>query len=55
MFTIYQIKEAHAKVKSSADFPSYGVEKWVIDLSAMTCAYHDKAGNEMLVATIPAP
>ncbi|WP_428664178.1 DUF1398 domain-containing protein [Runella sp.] len=130
MFTIQQIKEAHSKVKSGADFPQYvqdviklgvkkyesfvsdghvlyygsddhqaqsdakypaltiadksdksqfqkelkehqqgktdymtfcsicaqlGVEKWVVDTDKMTCTYYDKAGNELLVETIPAP
>jgi uncharacterized protein YbcV (DUF1398 family) len=30
-----------------------GVKKWVVDMSKMTCTYYDKAGNEMLVETIP--
>ncbi|MFT3702020.1 MAG: DUF1398 family protein [Agriterribacter sp.] len=129
MFTISQIKEAHSKVKSGADFPRYinditalgvtaystyvsdghtdykgsnnyttssdaryaaliiadksnielfkqylkshqqgqsdyptfckqsaetGVEKWVVDMAAMTCTYYDKAGNKMLEEIIPA-
>ena len=128
MFTVEQIKSAHAKVKSGADFPAYiqeikglgvtsfetwvkdshteysgtndyrtsskpmyeelviadktdkekfihclkihqqgqtdyatfckhcaetGIEKWIVDLSAMTCIYYDKAGNEILVEHIP--
>lgn len=129
MFTIEQIKAAHAKVKSGADFPAYvqelkqlgirnyahdvsdghivyhgpggftlvadakwpatiiagkpskemlqqslqlhqqgkttypefcmeaagaGVEKWVVDMQAMTCTYYEKAGQAMLVEPIPA-
>lgn len=128
MFTVEQIKEAHLKVKSGADFPVYireikalgvtafetwtvdshtvyfgkdgyqvksnpmyddlpvndktdkeafshrlkihqqgktdyfvfckdcaqtGVEKWLVNLDAMTCAYYDKEGNEMLIEQIP--
>ncbi|QQT26685.1 DUF1398 domain-containing protein [Sphingobacterium spiritivorum] len=128
MFTIEQIRQAHAKVKSGADFPAYmreikalgvlgydayvadgridyfgaegyttsapakydrmdvagqsdivqfrkdlkdhqqgltdyltfcrdcarsGVEKWIIDMDRMTCAYYDKAGNELLIENIP--
>jgi len=128
MFTIEQIKTAHSKVKSGADFPSYiqemkslgiksyqhfvsdghiqyygdnnfklpanakwppveiaekssienlkhylgihqqgqtdyisfckqaassGVEKWIVDISKMTCAYYDKTAKEMLVEIIP--
>lgn len=129
MFTVEQIEQAHAKVRSGADFPKYiqeikemgvtgfetwvkdshteyfgqddyttrsqamydeltiadksdletfrtqlkahqqgktdyvtfckdcaetGIEKWVVDLDAMTCIYLDKAGNEILVEQIPA-
>lgn len=128
MFTAEQIKAAHSKVKSGADFPSYiqeikalgvthyeayvsdghidyhgandytakvpakydplviagtvqgqqfkaaltahqqgktnfltfiktcarfGIEKWSICMSEMTCTYYDKAGNEILVEEIP--
>jgi uncharacterized protein YbcV (DUF1398 family) len=128
MFTIEQIKAAHSKVKSGADFPAYiqeiknmgvnyyetfvadghtiysgvdhykatspskydtliiadtsdvsqfkadlkahqqgktdyptfcndaaksGIQKWVVSISEMTCTYFDKAGNEILVETIP--
>ncbi len=30
-----------------------GVEKWTIDMHAMTCTYYDLAGNNMLVEPIP--
>ena len=30
-----------------------GIEKWVVSLTEMTCTYYDKAGNEILVETIP--
>ncbi len=128
MFTIDQIKQAHSKVTSGADFPAYiqgikqlgvmyyetfvadgharyygtadyqtsspakyeplfvantcdaaqfkadlithqqgqsdygticrqaaasGIEKWTVSMSLMTCTYYDKAGNEILVETIP--
>jgi len=128
MFTIPQIKEAHSRVKSGADFPRYmqdiialgvtsfetfvfdnhtdyygegdytiasegfastltvadksdieqfrsdlkahqrgetdymtflqdcaksGIEKWIVVMTQMTCTYYDKAGNEVLVETIP--
>ncbi|NEW83145.1 MAG: DUF1398 domain-containing protein [Mariniphaga sp.] len=32
-----------------------GIEKWVVDMSKMTCTYYDKAGNEMLVEAISTP
>ncbi|MBN8824985.1 MULTISPECIES: DUF1398 family protein [unclassified Spirosoma] len=129
MFTVTQIKAAHAKVQSGADFPNYiqeikqlgvrafetwvvdshtdyfgndnyqtssepvyaqllisdtinkdafshalsihqqgqtdyyafckasaatGIEKWVVNLEAMTCIYFDKSGNQVLVENIPA-
>ncbi len=128
MFTIENIKAAHAKVKSGADFPAYvreliqmgvqrythfvadghivyegangytaealakyphvqvnehsssetlksslkihqqggsdyltfckqsayaGVDNWIVDMHAMTCAYSDKAGNEIVLEQIP--
>lgn len=128
MFTVEQIKTAHSKVKSGADFPSYikeiktlgvthyeayvtdghidyhgandytanvpakyevlfiadtaksdefiaelkahqqgktdlltfikmcatfGIEKWAISMDQLTCTYYDKAGNTILVETIP--
>ncbi|MBP9695297.1 MAG: DUF1398 domain-containing protein [Candidatus Magasanikbacteria bacterium] len=128
MFTVEQIKLAHGKVKSGADFPSYikeikalgvthyeayvtdghidyhgadnytakvlakyepiivadtskseefkagliahqqgktdfvtfikicatfGIEKWEICMDKMTCTYFNKAGNEILIETIP--
>ncbi|MBL7702643.1 MAG: DUF1398 domain-containing protein [Ferruginibacter sp.] len=128
MFQLSQIKEAHAKVKSGADFPAYvqdliqlgvsaydtfvtdghtvftgsdnytiaseqkyapleiaansdaakfkqylqmhqqgqtdypafcrhsaetGVEKWTVDMNAMTCTYYDQSGNKMLEEKIP--
>ena len=128
MFTVEQIKAAHSKVKSGADFPAYireiktlgvthyetyvtdghidyhgandhtakvpakyeplviadtpdgvqfrkelvahqqgktdfltfikmcatfGIEKWAINISRMTCTYYDKTGKEILVEAIP--
>jgi len=128
MFTLEQIKAAHAKTKSGADFPSYireiktfgvtfyetfvtdghtdyygyndfktstltkyaalhiadecdtirfkaglkehqlgntdyanftemsaasGIEKWVVEMEKMTCAYYDRKGNEILIEKIP--
>jgi uncharacterized protein YbcV (DUF1398 family) len=128
MFTIRQIQEAHAKVKSGADFPAYirdikklnvtayetqvangqtdyfgkdnynistgpkyaaldiamvsdpeqfktdllahqqgkssyiefigdcarsGVDKWIVLMEKMTCAYYDKSGNMILTEIIP--
>lgn len=48
--------------QGKTDYPTFckdcagsGVEKWVVSMGKMTCAYYDKAGNEMLVEIIPAP
>jgi uncharacterized protein YbcV (DUF1398 family) len=30
-----------------------GIQKWVICMDKMTCTYYDKAGNEILIETIP--
>ena len=30
-----------------------GIEKWIVDLNKMTCIYYEKAGNEILVETVP--
>ena len=50
--------KAHQQGKT--DFPTFrkecaenGVEKWIADLSEMTCTYYDKAGKVLLVETIP--
>jgi uncharacterized protein YbcV (DUF1398 family) len=32
---------------------TFGIEKWAISMTKMTCTYYDKAGNEMLVEQIP--
>lgn len=35
------------------DCAKSGVEKWVVKMDSMTCAYYDKKGNELLVENIP--
>lgn len=35
------------------DCAENGIEKWIVDLHAMTCIYYDKAGNEILLEKIP--
>lgn len=37
----------------SAQAAENGVEKWIVDLQAMTCTYYDKAGNKLLEEEIP--
>ena len=46
--------------QGKTDFPTFctqcaasGIEKWVISMDAMTCTYYDKAGNEVLLDSIP--
>lgn len=36
-----------------SDAAKSGVEKWVVDVNAMTCIYYDKAGVEILAEVIP--
>lgn len=31
-----------------------GIEKWIVNLDAMTCTYYDHAKNEILVEVVPA-
>jgi len=35
------------------DCAAAGVEKWIVDLHAMTCIYYDAAGTELVVEQIP--
>lgn len=35
------------------DCAKSGIEKWIVSIKNMTCAYYDKAGNEVLVEQIP--
>lgn len=37
------------------DCAKSGVEKWRVDMGEMTCIYYDRAGEEVLVETIPVP
>ena len=30
-----------------------GIEKWMVDLTKMTCTYYDKAANEILIEKVP--
>jgi uncharacterized protein YbcV (DUF1398 family) len=46
--------------QGKTDYPTFiamsakwGIEKWVVSMDKMTCAYYDKAGNEILVEQIP--
>ena len=50
--------KAHQQGKS--DYPTFcnhcanfGVEGWIVSIEKMTCTYHDKAGNVVLVEHIP--
>lgn len=35
------------------DCAKSGIEKWMVSMDKMTCAYYDRAGNEVLVEQIP--
>jgi len=50
--------KAHQQGKT--DYPTFcsdcaksGVEKWIVDLSKMTCIYFDQTGKEILVEQVP--
>jgi uncharacterized protein YbcV (DUF1398 family) len=36
-----------------SDSAAAGIEKWVVDLEAMTCTYYDMSGQNILVENIP--
>ena len=46
--------------QGKTDYPTFrkdcaksGIEKWIVVMNKKTCSYYDKAGNEVLVETIP--
>jgi uncharacterized protein YbcV (DUF1398 family) len=46
--------------QGQTDYPTFcndcvetGVEKWIVDMTALTCTYFDKTGKIMLVERIP--
>lgn len=50
--------KAHQQGKT--DYPTFcsdcaksGIEKWIVNLTKMTCTYFDKTGNEVLVEQVP--
>ena len=54
------LDDLKAHQRGATDFPTFcldsarsGIEKWVADLSAMTCTYFDKAGTALVVESIP--
>jgi uncharacterized protein YbcV (DUF1398 family) len=54
------LKDIKAHQQGKTDFPTFrsdcaksGIEKWVVVMSAMTCTYFDKSGNEILQEKIP--
>ncbi len=54
------IADLKAHQQGQTDYPTFcsdcaksGIEKWVVDLRQMTCAYFDQAGCEVLVEKIP--
>ncbi|MFZ2898054.1 MAG: DUF1398 family protein [Saprospiraceae bacterium] len=54
------IADLKAHQQGQTDYPTFcsdcaksGIEKWVVDLRQMTCAYFDQEGCEVLVEEIP--
>lgn len=54
------IAELKLHQKGGSDYPTFckqsaenGIEKWVVIMSQMTCAYYDKAGLQILEEKIP--
>ena len=48
--------------QGQTDYPAFcnhaaetGVEKWTVDMAAMTCTYYDRSHNKMLEEKIPTP
>ena len=35
------------------DCAKSGIEKWIVNLNAMTCIYYDQAGHEIVIENIP--
>lgn len=38
-----------------SDCAKSGIEKWVVFINKMTCTYYGKAGNEILIESVPIP
>jgi len=47
------INDLRKHQQGGSDCAIAGVEKWGVDVGAMTCTYYDKAGATMLVEAIP--
>ena len=52
-------QDLKAHQQGRTDYPTFcsdcaksGVEKWIVKMDSMTCAYFDKQGNELLVELI---
>lgn len=62
MFTLQQIKTAHARVKSGADFPnyiqeikSYGLKKYVFSVVNGATTYYGESGHQVMAPAIYEP
>lgn len=62
MFTLQQIKAAHAKVKSGADFPKYikdiksqGLEKYIFNVIDGATTYYGENGHHLTAPPIYEP
>ena len=56
------ISDLRAHQQGKTDYPTFcndcaksGVEKWTVNMDAMTCIYYDQSGSELLVENIPYP
>lgn len=54
------LSDLKAHQQGKTDYPTFckdcakwGVEKWVVDMSKMTCTYYDKSGKNLLSEIIP--
>jgi uncharacterized protein YbcV (DUF1398 family) len=59
MFTLQQMKAAHAKVKSGADFPqyiqdikTYGLKKYIFSVIDGTITYYGQSGHQVAAPAI---
>lgn len=61
-FTLEQMKAAHARVKSGADFPQYiqeikalGLKRYIFDVTDGTVTYYGESGHQVAASAIYDP
>ena len=54
-------QDLRAHQQGKTNYPTFcndcaksGIQKWIVDMNAMTCTYHDQTNNAMLTESIPA-